>query len=418
LAVSAIVSKVFGLLRDRLLVQYFAEGGQVDLVFAAFRIPDFFFFLLIGGTVSTLFLPRMADLKNEEDQESFFSSFFWLVFIVFGVLSLGGFIFADYLTPLFAGGFKISAQAEVASLARYLFGSVFLLSLSSVLAANLQYRERFLSIAIAPVIYTAIICAGIYIGAEQLDLAVVGWSALAGALVHFGINIFANYLQKQKITFSWLAPVGSWNNFTSDFLLRVGNSAALQVNQSVDILIASFLVVGSVTAFSIGTSLGHVLLSVVGFSVANVIFPKLTQNKGNHTAQRHYLLKGMGFILALTIPFSVAMVFLSKWILAFLYDVSGSMLAMANTVFVWTVISLPFACLIPLFSRTFLANDDVRSPTRYTIISLVFATGLAAYLALQVFTGEQAILGLAIGNFTANVLSALLFGIGLWRKHS
>jgi peptidoglycan biosynthesis protein MviN/MurJ (putative lipid II flippase) len=82
LMASALGSKVLGLLRDRLFVQHFADTGQIDYIFAAFRIPDFFFFLLIGGTVSTLFLPRIVELKSREKWQ-FVSSFFLGSFLVF-----------------------------------------------------------------------------------------------------------------------------------------------------------------------------------------------------------------------------------------------------------------------------------------------------------------------------------------------
>lgn len=418
LAGSAIAAKFFGLWRDRLFVQHFAESGQVDFVFAAFRIPDFFFFLLVGGTVSTLFLPRMANLKKSAEKTEFFSSFVWLVIIGFGIISGLGIVFAEQIVPIFAAGFERFAQLEIANLARYLFGSVFILSVSSVFAAFLQNKEKFLSIAVAPILYTAGICIGVYYLAADFGLISVGWAALGGALLHLFSNVFAIILQKQKIIFSWKKPRSAWKNFSADFFYRVGNSAAFQVNQSADVLIASFLVAGSVTAFSIGTALGHVLLSVVGFSAANVLFPKLAQNKFNPAVQKSYLLKGSAIIFALTVPFSLIVSVFSVEILNLLYTLSGEMLAMAATVFVWTVWSLPCACLTPLFARAYFANDDTKTPTKYTIISLTIATSLAAYLSLVFFSESSAILGLAIGNFTANILSASLFGWGLWKKYS
>ncbi len=92
---SALASKFLGFLRDRFLVDFFGGSEKIDFVFAAFRIPDFFFFLLVGGTVATLFLPRAADLKGKERMQ-FFSSFFWGVVLLFGLLCGLGAIFPEF----------------------------------------------------------------------------------------------------------------------------------------------------------------------------------------------------------------------------------------------------------------------------------------------------------------------------------
>ena len=418
LAVSAVVSKLFGLWRDRLFVQIFAESGQVDVIFAAFRIPDFFFFLLIGGTVSTLFLPRMASIERPDHQIDFASSFLWLTAVCFGLVCVFGMLLADFLTPIFAAGFSAELQGEITTLARFLFGSVFLLSLSSVFAAFLQNRGVFWSVAIAPIIYTVTICIGTWHFAPTFGVISVGVSALIGSLLHCVFNFFASVLQKQEINFSWLKPASAWKNFSADFFLRVGNASALQINQSVDVLIASFLVAGTVTAFAVGTNLGHVLLSIVGLSVANIVFPRLTQHKKDPAKQQWYLLRGLGVVFLITVPVSVFLSFFSAKILQFLYAFPPDILVMADTVFRWTVWSLPFACALPLLSRAFLANDDTVTPMRCTLVSLFVATSLAAFLSLNVFVGSEAILGLAIGNFVANTLSFLFFSWFWWRRIS
>ena len=150
LGASALVSKFLGLWRDRLIVNIFSEESA-DLIYIAFRIPDFFFYLLVGATVSVIFLPKIVDLKEKEKTE-YFSSLLWGVFVFFGLLSTIGIIFAETLVHIFASGIAISLQKEIVDLARLLFGSVFILAVSSVFASMLQSQEKFLPIAIAPLL--------------------------------------------------------------------------------------------------------------------------------------------------------------------------------------------------------------------------------------------------------------------------
>ncbi|MCF7905855.1 oligosaccharide flippase family protein [Candidatus Gracilibacteria bacterium] len=412
---SAVLSKFLGLWRDRLFLDIFGAGEKVDMIFASFRIPDFFFFLLVGGTISTLFLPRFTHL-GEKEKSQFFSSFLWGVVVFFGIFCGLGVIFTESLTGIFAGGFPAELRAEMIPLSRMLFGSVFLLSVSSVFAALHQSRHQFLSIAIAPVLYTGGICAGLYFWRDTFGLFTVGIAAVSGAFVHLLVNMNTFFVQQNKVEWVWKKPAEAWKKFTSDFVFRVTNNAAFQINQSADILIASFLAVGTVGAFSIGTNLGSVLLSIVGMSIANSAFPRLAQAKEDTQTQRKVLGSSLGWILFFTIPVAIVGAMFPEIILRILFRLEGESLQMATIVFRMTVLSLPAMCVIPVLARVFLASGDAKTPMKITSFSLLIATGLAAVLALKVLPPESAIWGLAIGNFVASVLSAGIFGVMTWRK--
>jgi murein biosynthesis integral membrane protein MurJ len=412
---SAILSKFLGLFRDRLLLETFSPE-KMDLVFAAFRIPDFFYFLLVGATVAVVFLPKAQGL-DEEQEKQFFSSFLWGIAVFFGLISCGGIIAAPILAKVFAAGFAPNLRLEIVELARFLFGSVFLLSLSATFAAFLQHREKFLSIAIAPVFYTGSICLGVFVFKAQFGLLIIGFSAIFGAFLHFLINVFAFFQIGGRVGFYWKKPMECFRGLGIDLWRRVFNNMAFQINQSADVLIASFLVAGTTTAFSIGSNLGHVLLSIVGFSVANSAFPKLAKNKNNHQEQKKILKKSILWISFFTIPVATLGFVLATPLLQILFKLEGIPLEMTTIVFQWTVVSLPFACLTPLFSRVFFANDNSKTPLLISSFSLFIATLLAGTLALFILPREQAILGLAIGNFTANILSSFCFGFVLWKKY-
>jgi len=413
LAGSALLSKILSFGRDRLILDTF-DTQAADLVFAAFRVPDFFFYLLVGATLSVIFIPRLVELE-EDEQRAYFSSFLWGVLVCFGAICALGVLVAPQLIQLIFPGFETALQVQITELARYLFGSVFLLSLSSVFAASLQAEEKFFTIALAPLIYVSSIVGALYLFRDQFGILIVGYGAIAGALLHLMLTASVSFFQGKRIKRVWLKPVAAWRNFWPDFGRRVFNNAAFQINQTVDLWIASFLVLGSVTSFTLGTALGHFLLSVLGMAVANVAFPRLAKVKNQRPEQLKIIKQSTGHILLLAIPFSLLCAVLAEPILQLLFGLEGSRLAMTRTVLWWTVISLPFACLIPLFSRYFLANDDTVTPMWINVISLTIATVLAAILSLKVFSGEGAILGLALGNFTANILSATLFFLAIKR---
>lgn len=404
---SAVASKLLGLLRDRLLVS-FLPAEQLDRVFAAFRIPDFFFFLLVGGTVATLLLPRIAGLEKYQ-RTRFVSSFLWLVVTVFGAFCLLGALFPNFFVQIFASGFDSVARSEISILVRWLFGSVFILACSAVFGAAQQEQQKFFSVAIAPVLYTGAICIGIWFGLRDYGLIAIGVAAVCGAMFHFFSNFIAYFFSGGRLGWWWRKPLDRWKNFGSDCSARIGTNAAFQINLSVDVWIASFLAAGAVSAYQIGTNLGMALLSIVGIPLASATFPKLTAVKGDRITQKKVLKDALKWIFLATIPAVLVGAIWARFWLIFLFNADGELLRLGTWIFQIVVLSLPAACAIPVLSRVFLANDDTRTPLRVTVISLSIATVVAALLALIILPSEISVLGLGIGTFIANVLSAILF---------
>jgi len=415
LAISAVISKLLSLLRDRGLLEVFDDQALVDAVYASFRIPDFFFWLLVSSCVALTFIPRIQ-LIDKQHYSQFFSSFFWWVFGMMSIVVLLGQLFLPQLVPLFAGGFDADIQIQIVHLSRYLFISIWFLSLSSVFSAYLQSQKKFWPIALAPLLYMGSLVIGILFFGSSHGVSAIGLSAIFGAILHLILLMVVCFgVENLTLVRRWKSPDYAFIGFTGDFLKRVLNGSIFQINQSVDILIASFLIVGSVTSFSLGTALGHVLLSILAFPISHTAFPRLAESQGDTTAQKKILLQSTKWILLFSVPFSVLCALFSELILKFVFGLDGDRLFMTDIVFFWTVLSLPAACLIPLWSRFFLANNNVSIPLKCNFFALTVAMGLAAYLSLFVFEGTEAILGLALGNFTANVLNALLFGFLIYR---
>ena len=91
-----------GFFRDRILASQFGAGTQLDIYYAAFRVPDLLFNLIVLGALSAGFIPifsglvkNFTDPKKEDNQEawllaanvinllSLFLLFFSLVGIIF-----------------------------------------------------------------------------------------------------------------------------------------------------------------------------------------------------------------------------------------------------------------------------------------------------------------------------------------------
>ncbi|MCB9809548.1 oligosaccharide flippase family protein [Candidatus Peribacteria bacterium] len=416
LLVSAGVSKVLGIVRDNLLLSLYHDPHTVDAIFTAFRVPDFFFALLISGTVASLLLPRVSAL-GEAEQRQCTQSFLWGVILLFGVVVGVAIVLAPWLLRVFASGFTPAEQLQILPLVRLLFGSVYLLAVSSVFSASLQQQHHYGWISLSPVLYTGGICLLLSraLGTD-VPLAYTGVAAITGAGLHLLATVLGYRLHGGGFGWSWRTPLSAFMGFWKDFSQRVANGSVFQVNYTVDILIAQHLVAGAVTATSIGINTGHVLLSLLAYPVAQYVFPHLTRAQGNFTRQWSVLRRTLQLLLLLTVPVCLVAAVLSPWLIPAVFrSLTGPTLTATVQIFTIVVLSLPFACCIPVLSRLFLANNDARTPLRISIIALGTGSLLSLLLSFFVLPEPSAVLGIAMGTAVANALSALLYAWHLRR---
>ena len=70
LAVAALGSRLLGLVRDRILAGKFGAGDELDIYFAAFRIPDLLYSIVIAGAISAAFIPVFISLYTKNRKEA------------------------------------------------------------------------------------------------------------------------------------------------------------------------------------------------------------------------------------------------------------------------------------------------------------------------------------------------------------
>ena len=111
LMTAVLISRLLGLLRDRFLASYFfdpASAGQLDVYFAAFRLPDIVFQLLVVGALSAAFIPVFTRYLLKDKEEAWHVASTVISLGIAGFLILAGIIFwlAAPLSRLIAPGFS------------------------------------------------------------------------------------------------------------------------------------------------------------------------------------------------------------------------------------------------------------------------------------------------------------------------
>lgn len=375
---SALISRVLGLVRDRLLAGSFGAGSDLDVYFAAFRIPDLVYNILIAGGVVVAFLPLFSEyfLKDKEEAWKFANNVLNVFLFFLVLISFVFFLLAPILVKFITPGFSFSQLQLTVALTQILFLSPILLGLSSLFSGMLQYFDRFLAFSLSPVFYNLGIILGIVFLAPLFGIFGVVLGVILGALLHFLIQV-PSVLQAG---FAW-RPVLNFRDpkikrVFSLMLPRTLGVAAPQINLMVVTFIASTLPAGALTVFTFANNLQQFPLGLIGIPLALSAFPVLARSFA--ARNREEFLKGFYQTFRKIVYFSLplsALIFIFRGQIIDLvlktgrFDESSAGLASASlglfALGIWA------SCLIPLVLRAFFALQDTRTPTVIAVLAMV-----------------------------------------------
>src|SRR4030043_614788 len=124
IAAAGILSRVLGLVRDRILASQFGAGDTLDIYYAAFRVPDLIYNLLILGALSAAFIPVFTSLiARDEETEAWdlANNLLSVALLILVFLSAIFAIFTPQLMKLVTPGFSGDKFSEVIRLTRIMF---------------------------------------------------------------------------------------------------------------------------------------------------------------------------------------------------------------------------------------------------------------------------------------------------------
>ncbi len=283
LGVSSIISAFLGVLRDRLLAGSFGAGPELDIYFAAFRIPNFVYGVLITGGLVAAFLPVFSETFEDDEEEGWELVNNLLNFLILSLsaLSLLLFIFAPLVVKVIAPGFTEVQTEWTIVLTRIMMISPILLGISSLFSGVLKYFDLFFTYALAPILYNLGIIFGILFLVPRFDLIGLAYGVVLGALLHMIIQIPAT----KQIGFNYRIILnlssGKLKKIIRLIIPRIVGQASTQINLVVITAIASTLAAGSLSIFNFADHLQAFPVRVIGLSFAVAAFPRFSKNLAN-----------------------------------------------------------------------------------------------------------------------------------------
>src|SRR5690606_27850344 len=274
------LSRLLGLVREMIVGRFF-DRAETDAFFAAFVIPDFMYYLLVGGALSAAFIPLFSEYlaKGEEDEGwKMASTFLNVTIILLAFFSLLGIVFARQIAPLQAYQMKEGKLELLIELTRMMFPAVFFTALAGLMGGVLNSYQRFFVPVFGPILYNIGIILGAWFLGPRFGIKGMALGVVFGAIANFLTQAFfaVKKIQGYNPFYINLQHPG-FKRMIRLMIPAVLGLSATQLNIWVTTNMASALPEGSITYLRLAQRLVLLPLGIFASAVSTAFFPTLSQ---------------------------------------------------------------------------------------------------------------------------------------------
>lgn len=411
LIVVALVGQLLGFLRNRLISTNFTvvDPGSSDAFFAAFLIPDFFYYTIAAGALGVAFMPFLAD-KLETDKKAAWeltSSLINVLSLAMGVVAIVILIFAKPLIHTLAPNLPPEHLHQAVIIMRLLALNPLFFTISGIITSVQQTSGRFFFYAISPLLYNIAIIASVYIFKDRYGIVGLGIGAVVGGVLQLLVAslglIGLGFTYRPKI--AWRS--GEFRKVLKQLPPRSLDQGIDQVNSIVEVNRAQTLGTGPVSYYNYALTLHNVPIMLLGTSIATAAFPRLVERLSQKRPDlfRRDFLSILRTMIWLTMPVLVVCFFARGYLARLIF---GDVAPEVALIFGYLVTAIFFRIVYAMLSRYFYAQKDTKTP----LFVSIFAIGFNIFLAFKLVHPESyGIAGLALAQSIVAASEVLILGV-------
>jgi putative peptidoglycan lipid II flippase len=396
------LSRVAGFARDILTAAILGAGPIADAFFVALKLPNFFRRVTAEGAFSVSFVPLYSEAMEKEGRESadaFAGNAMVIMFWILLFFTVVFMIAMPLVIMLIAPGFADDPTTErfdlAVTLSRITFPYLLMMSIASLMGGVLNAHGKFAPFAAAPILFNLALIGVLFVAwkfetaAHALAVGVLIAGVLQFVLLYF-------YIRRHKIKLPLVRPKFDGRIKKLFKLMGPGvlGAGIMQINLFADMIMGSFLPIGSISYLYYADRLNQLPLSTVGIAVGTALLPMLSKaiNNGRTDEARGLFNRSLEVTMFLGLPAAVGLFMLADIIMSVLFE-RGAFTAedAAATAFVLQgyVIGLPAYIAVKVFATAFFSQQDTMTPVKISII--VTVTNIVLAITLIQFIGVAGI---------------------------
>lgn len=388
------VSRIVGFIRDVMTAYFLGAGPIADAFVIALKLPNFFRHVTAEGAFSVSFVPLYSQTlqKDGEDEAGKFAGqAFMTMLAILSVFSMIVMLAMPWVIYAIAPGFTAGTETYdlAVNMSVITFPYLLLMSLAALMGGMLNAHDKFGPFAAASIFFN--ICQiGFMLMAEQFQTVghALSWAVTISGVIQLGWLWW--YLRKYKIKLPLVRPRMTEKVRKLFSLMGPGvlGAGIIHVNLFADIMIASFLSAGAISALYYADRLFQLPLGVVGIAVGTALLPMLSKalTMGNVIEARDLFNRALEYCLFFTMPAAVALVFVTHDIVSVLFErgaFTAEDTARAAPALACLSIGLPAYVGVKIFSSAYWSQQDTKTPVK--IAAIMALVNIAVALALTRF---------------------------------
>ncbi|MEW5957282.1 MAG: murein biosynthesis integral membrane protein MurJ [Chloroflexota bacterium] len=411
-----IASRLLGVVREAVIARQFGTSADMDAYLAAFRLPDFLFYVVAGGALGSAFIPTFTGYLTRDDLPGAWrlasAVINWVTLILTALGSLAA-IFAPWVVQTFFGEFSPAQQVLTAELMRWMLIATVIFGVSGVVMGILNAHQHFLLPALAPAVYNIAIILGAWFFGPTWGVRGLTAGVVAGAAAHLLVQTPGLIQHRLRYRPVLAAGEASLHEVGRLMAPRVLGLAAVQLNFMVNAILAAGLPAGSLTALNYGWIIMLLPQGVIAQSVATALFPTLAAlaARGQQAEMRRIFAVTLRNLLFLTLPAAAGLLMLRAPLARLLER--GEFDAASTALTAWALgffaLGLVGHAVVEIVTRAFYALKNTKTPVAVGVAAMAINIGLSLLL-LNLFArqGWPPHGGLALANSIAVTLETAL----------
>jgi len=398
---SMIISRITGFLRSAMIPNSMSKMNS-DALFAAFKMTDLMYNLLIGGAIAAALTPVLSSYivkKNEEEGWKAVGTFINVIFICMIFVSILGVIFAPVVINLTAPWLNPETKTLAVKLARILFPSVSFIMLAGLANGVLYSYKRFAAAAYGPSIYNmGTVLSLIFLRKFGVETVVIGIACSAFIYLLFQLSSARKSMGYYRFRIHLKHP--GYIRLMKLAIPSLAASSITQIDAVISQVYTSHFRPGSITAFSNANDTWQLPFGIFAMGLGTAILPTMSEKLalGEIDSFKAIMSKGIKTVLLLVIPSGAAFIVLRREVISAIFKWSShydlSRIIQSSNILMFFSIALLSASILAIVNRTFYANNDTKTPL-FIGASTIFINAVLCYVFFKTTSLESAGMSLA-----------------------
>ncbi|MDR1375238.1 MAG: murein biosynthesis integral membrane protein MurJ [Holosporaceae bacterium] len=377
-----LVYRVSGFMRDIAQSSILGAGIFSDVFSLAFKFANILRKLFAEGSFNASFLPifsnTLKDKGHDAAQKIASQVLTWLVFLISFIMIVCLICFRNIMLA-YAPGINPSSEKfeHLISLGRICSPYIAASFLTALFAGVLNTVNRFAMPAAVQLILNVLIIAALFTGPLCFPSAAytMAWATFFGGVIQVAVL----WINVKFCGFNIGMDISPMKEEVKLFFKKLVSGAVgagvWQLNVIVDFVILSFLPTGAVSYFYYTDHVNQFPLGILGIAFSTALLPPLTRaihERDNAGAQKQISL-GLQFAFIFTFPAAVILISLCEPVTGAIYgrgNFGPEHVAAAAPALAALAFGLPAYMATKVFSTTFFANKDTRTPLNGGLVSI------------------------------------------------